>query len=140
MNGLDITTNESYLDSAICSEVIYGIKALQVYSYAVGFNTLVDEKWTGNEQRRPKWTYPKRTWTLEFQKDAEGGRKFEEFFKKVQGRYKTFKFYWSKTYEGVDMGGDGKWYNVRFNSDDLKIEVDYLGYRHFTIDIVEVRQ
>lgn len=139
MIGLDITTNEDYNEVAEGVEA-WGIVALQVYSYTLSYNTLVDDKWTGNEQRRQQWTYPRRTWTLEFQKTPEGGRKLEEFFKEVRGRFKVFKFKWASTYEdGTDMGGDDQWYYVRFNSDDLKTEIDYLGYRHVTIDIIEVR-
>lgn len=138
MYGLDITTNSNYTNASVVSDTIYGIKALQVYSYTLSYNTLVDEKFTGNEQRRPKWSNPRRKWTLEFQKNPSDGRKFEEFFKKVMGRFRTWRFKWADKYEGSDMGGDGKWYYVRFDSDDLKVEVDYLGYRHWTIDIVEV--
>lgn len=137
MIGLDITTNTDYVNA---SDSVWGISALQVYSYTLSYDTLVDEKWTGNEQRRARWTSPRRTWTLEFQKTPELGRKFEDFFKETRGRFKTFKFKWSKNAsDGSDMGGDNKWYYVRFNSDDLKVEVDYLGYRHFTIDIIEVK-
>lgn len=139
MYGLDITTNTNYTDSGSGTELIYGIKALQVYSYEVSYNTLVDEKFTGNEQRRPKWSAPRRKWTLEFQKKPEDGKKFETFFNLVMGRYRTWKFKWSSSYEGMNMGGDGKWYNVRFDSDSLKVNIDYLGYRHFTIDVIEVR-
>lgn len=139
MLGLDVTTNEDYEDSKSGAEFIYGIKALQVYSYEISYNTLVDEKFTGNEQRRPKWSLPRRKWTLEFQKNHSDGVKFEDFFKEVMGRYKTWKFKWSSTYEGMNMGGNELWYNVRFDSDSLKVNIDYLGYRHFTIDVIEVR-
>ena len=78
--------------------------------------------------------------TLEFKKTPEGGRKFEEFFKLCKGRFRAFKFKWSNYYsDSYDMGGDNEWYYVRFNSDELKVNVDYMGYRTFTIDIIEVR-
>lgn len=139
MIGLDITTNDDYTDDVNGVEA-WGIAALQVYSYTLSYNTLVDDKWTGNEQRRQQWTYPRRVWTLEFQKTPEGGRKLEEFFKEVKGRFKAFKFKWAETYsDGTDMRGDDQWYYVRFNSDDLKLEVDYMGYIHTTIEVIEVR-
>lgn len=139
MIGLDITTNEDYKDVANGVEA-WGITALQVYSYTLSYNTLVDEKWTGNEQRRQQWTYPRRKWTLEFRKTPEGGRKLEEFFKEVRGQFKAFKFKWSKIYEdGTDMGGDDQWYYVRLASDDLNFNMDYCGYRTATIDLIEVR-
>ena len=137
MIGLDITTNEDYVQGDM---EVWGITALQVYDYSLSYNTLIDEKWTANEQRRAKWTNPRRVWTLEFKKTPEGGRKFEEFFKLCKGRFRAFKFKWSNYYsDAYDMGGDNEWYYVRFNSDELKVNVDYMGFRTFTIDIIEVR-
>ena len=111
MIGLDITTNENYVQGDM---EVWGITALQVYDYSLSYNTLIDEKWTANEQRRAKWTNPRRVWTLEFKKTPEGGRKFEEFFKLCKGRFKAFKFKWSNYYsDSYDMGGDNEWYYVR---------------------------
>ena len=139
MIGLDVTSNSDYKDVANGVEA-WGIMALQVYSYTLSYNTLVDEKWTGNEQRRQRWTYPRRKWTLEFRKTPDGGRKLENFFKEVRGQFKAFKFKWSKTYEdGTDMGGDDQWYYVRFASDDLQFQINEMGYRVVTIDLLEVR-
>lgn len=139
MIGLDVTSNSDYRDDSIGVEA-WGITALQVYSYTLSYNTLIDEKWTGNEQRRQQWTYPRRKWTLEFRKTPDGGRKLENFFKEVKGQFKAFKFRWASTYaDGTDMGGDDQWYYVRFASDDLQFNVDYCGYRVATIDLLEVR-
>lgn len=139
MIGLDVTSNSDYRDDSIGVEA-WGITALQVYSYTLSYNTLVDEKWTGNEQRRQQWTYPRRKWTLEFRKTPDGGRKLENFFKEVKGQFKAFKFRWASTYaDGTDMGGDDQWYYVRFASDDLQFNVDYCGYRVATVDLIEVR-
>ena len=139
MIGLDVTSNSDYRDDSIGVEA-WGITALQVYSYTLSYNTLVDEKWTGNEQRRQQWTYPRRKWTLEFRKTPDGGRKLENFFKEVKGQFKAFKFRWASTYaDGTDMGGDDQWYYVRLASDDLQFNVDYCGYRVATVDLIEVR-
>lgn len=139
MIGLDVTSNSDYRDDSIGVEA-WGITALQVYSYTLSYNTLIDEKWTGNEQRRQQWTYPRRKWTLEFRKTPDGGRKLENFFKEVKGQFKAFKFRWASTYaDGTDMGGDDQWYYVRFASDDLQFNVDYMGYRVATIDLIEIR-
>lgn len=139
MIGLDVTSNSDYRDDSIGVEA-WGITALQVYSYTLSYNTLIDEKWTGNEQRRQQWTYPRRKWTLEFRKTPDGGRKLENFFNEVKGQFKAFKFKWASTYaDGTDMGGDDQWYYVRFASDDLQFNVDYCGYRVATIDLLEVR-
>lgn len=83
MIGLDCTVSEDYKDVANSVEA-WGIVALQVYSYTLSYNTLVDEKWTGNEQRRQQWTYPRRKWTLEFRKTPDGGRKLENFLKRLE--------------------------------------------------------
>lgn len=137
MIGLDITTNSDYKSGDMD---VRGIMASQVYSYSVEYKTLVDEKWSANEQRRAQWSHPRRSWTLEFQKTPEGGRKFEEFFHECRGRFKAFKFKWSKTYEDLnDMGGDDVWYTVRFDSDSLTQTVDYLGYRVWQVKIIELR-
>lgn len=139
MIGLDVTSNSDYRDDSIGIEA-WGITALQVYSYTLSYNTLIDEKWTGNEQRRQQWTYPRRKWTLEFRKTPDGGRKLENFFNEVKGQFKAFKFRWASTYaDGTDMGGDDQWYYVRFASDDLQFNVDYMGYRVATIDLIEIR-
>lgn len=139
MYNLDISTNEDYYDYELNQEVI-GIAALQVYSYSISYKTLIDEKFTGNEQRRDVWSQPRRTWTLEFQKTPELGRKLENFFKDCLGRRKAFRFKWVKeNADGEDMGGDNEWYYVRFNTDTLTTEIDYLGYRHQTLEIIEVR-
>ena len=51
MYNLDISTNEDYYDYLI-NEQVTGIAALKVYSYTLSYNTLIDDKFTGNEQRR----------------------------------------------------------------------------------------
>lgn len=139
MYNLDISTNEDYYDYYINGQVT-GIAALKVYSYSLSYNTLIDEKFTGNEQRRDVWSQPRRTWTLEFQKSPELGRKLENFFKEHLGRRNAFRFKWVKiNSEGEDMGGDDEWYYVRFNTDTYSTDIDYYGYRHTTLEIIEVR-
>lgn len=139
MYYLDFTTNTDYYDENIEQQVT-GMAALKVYSYTLSYNTLIDEAWTGREQRRDAWVEPRRKWVLEFQKEPTLGRKLEEFFNECKGRKKAFKFKWSKyDKNGEDLGGDDNWYFVRFNSDDITIEIDYLGFRHTTLEIVEVR-
>ncbi len=139
MLGLDITTNTDY--KAAGNLEVWGITALQLYSYTLEFNTLVDEKWTGNEQRRAQWSEPRRTWTLKFQKTPAGGRKLEEFFKQVKGKYRAFKFKWARIYadDGTDNGGDDNWYYVRFDSDSIQFTMNYMGYREVSINLIEVR-
>lgn len=135
---VDFTTNEDYRDYDLDVDVL-GIASLSVYGYQISYNTLIDTKWSGNEQRRDVWTNPRRTWTLEFQKTPALGRKLEEFFKSCLGRKKAFMFKWSKfNSKGEDCGGDDKWYYVRLNSDELKVEIDYYGYRHTTLELIQL--
>lgn len=136
---LDVTTNEDYRDYDLNVDVI-GIAALNVYSYQISYNTLIDTKWSGNEQRRDVWTNPRRKWSLDFEKTPTLSRKIEEFFKQCLGRKRAFMFKWTKTNDrGEDCGGDGKWYAVRMDSDDLKFEISPLGYRKTSFDLIEVR-
>lgn len=139
MYNLDVSTNEDYYDYELNQEVT-GIAALKVYDYSLEYKTLIDEKFTGNEQRRDVWSQPRRTWSLEFQKDATLGRKLEDFFKAHLGRRTAFRFKWVKeNSDGEDMGGDDNWYYVRFNTDKYSTQIDYYGYRHTTLEIIEVR-
>ena len=56
------------------------------------------------------------------------------------GRRTAFRFKWVKeNSDGEDMGGDDNWYYVRFNTDKYSTQIDYYGYRHTTLEIIEVR-
>ena len=59
MYNLDVSTNEDYYDYELNQEVT-GIAALKVYDYSLEYKTLIDEKFTGNEQRRDVWSQPRR--------------------------------------------------------------------------------
>ena len=48
---------------------VFDIPYQAAYSSSIEFKTTVNEKMKGHEQRNPVWTYPKRTFTLKFDKN-----------------------------------------------------------------------
>ena len=48
---------------------IFDIPYKEAYSSCIEFNTQINEKVKGREQRYPIWTYPKRTFYLKFDKN-----------------------------------------------------------------------
>lgn len=138
MEYVDFTTNTDYYDKEHQVMVI-GIEALDIYTHRIRFQTEVDEAFSGNEQRRAQWTNPKMEWNLEFQKTPVAGKKFRDFFIKMKGRFRAFRFIWrSKNRYGENTGGDDKWHTVRFKEDELRSSVDHLGYSSFRIGVIEV--
>ena len=105
----------------------------RAYTASVQFNTIVDEKFTGKEQRRDVWTNPRRKWILEFEKNKVDRESLVTFFIAQKGRKKTFNWTW-----GTDKGGDGQTYLVRFDTDELQLDILELGYSTFNIAIIQV--
>jgi len=105
----------------------------KAYTSSIEFNTIIDEKFTGNEQRRGLWTKPKRTWVLELDKNKVDREALADFFTARKGRKEAFSWVWKE-----DKGGDGKTYRVRFGTDRLEMLVLELGYSNFVLELVEV--
>ena len=105
----------------------------KAYTASVQFQTIVDEKFTGKEQRRDAWSNPRRKWMLEFEKDNFNTEAFAQFFMDQKGRKKAFNWTWEQ-----DKGGDGKPYLVRFDTDELELAMLELGYSTFSVPIVQV--
>ena len=97
------------------------------------FYRIIDKVFTATNNHKVWWDNPKKSWTLEFDKDPETRKKIEEFFIAKRGKFRSFNWTWLK-----ERGGDGKTYHVRFNSDALQMDVDRLGYANFQIQLVEV--
>lgn len=95
---------------------IFNIPYKKAYTSTIEFNTQINEKMKGREQRYPKWTYPKRTFTLKFDKNFIGRQELENFFIEVMGQAGTFEWTWEK-----ERGGDGKTYKCNFDSDSFKV-------------------
>lgn len=110
----------------------------RAYTASVQFNTIVDEVFSGKEQRRDVWTNPRRRWILEFEKSKDtitndNWEQIVNFFIDRKGRKEFFEWTWS-----TDKGGDGKTYAVRFDTDELNLDIMELGYSKFSIPIVQV--
>ena len=101
--------------------------------YSLEFGEIEDRIFSAQDNVKNYWSKPKRKWSLHFQKNAENRKKIEDFFTAKRGRFRSFDWVWEK-----DRGGDGKTYNVRFDSDELNFDIYDYGYSEFTIDIKEV--
>ncbi len=101
------------------------------YTNLIEFKTVINDKMKGREQRYPVWTYPKRTFTLRFDKNFKGRKQLEDFFKEVMGQAGQFRFVWDS-----EKGGNGKEYLCSFDSDSLKQSIKELGYSEVELDLV----
>lgn len=102
---------------------IFNIPYQEAYTTSIEFNTQINEKMKGHEQRYPVWTYPKRTFVLKFDKNFNGRKQLEDFFISVMGQAGKFQFVWEK-----EKGGDGKTYICNFDTDNLKQDIFDFGF------------
>lgn len=93
----------------------FDIDYKRAYTSAIDFQTQINEKQKGHEQRYPQWTYPKRTFTLKFDKNFTGRQELENFFIEVMGQAGKFYWVWDER-----KGGNGKTYTCTFDSDSFK--------------------
>ena len=112
---------------------IFNFEYNRAYTSSIEFNTIVDEKFTGNEQRRDVWTKPRRKWILEMDKNKIDREALVNFFIARKGRKEAFNWVWAE-----NRGGDGKTYRVRFGADKLELNILELGYSKFKIELMEV--
>jgi hypothetical protein len=105
----------------------------RAYTASVKFNTIVDETFSAKEQRRDVWTNPRRKWILEFEKNKLDREALVNFFIAQKGRKKAFNWTWA-----VDKGGDDVTYLVRFDTDELQLDVLEMGYSTFSLPIIQV--
>jgi len=105
----------------------------QAHVSSVGFNTIVDETFTGGEQRRDLWTNPRYKWTLDFEKTQVDTASLMAFFITQKGRKTAFNWTWDSS-----KGGDGNTYLVRFDSDVLDLNIQEMGYSTFSITLIQV--
>lgn len=102
---------------------IFNIPYKEAYTSCIEFNTQINEKMKGREQRYPVWTYPKRTFTLKFDKNFKGRKELEDFFISVMGQAGKFNFIWEKA-----KGGNDKTYVCSFDSDSFKQNIKDFGF------------
>lgn len=103
------------------------------YDATTKFNTLVDSAITANQATRSLWVAPLKRWELDFEKTRENKELIEAFFIAKRGKFKSFKWTWE-----TDKGGDGLEYDVRFDIDELDMDIMEMGYSTFKIPIKEV--
>lgn len=101
--------------------------------FSIEFRTIADAVFSARNSKKTYWELPKRKWTLNFQKTPEVRKKIEEFFLSKRGKFRAFKWTWSS-----EKGGDGKTYDVRFDTDELDLDIFNFGYSEFSLDIKEV--
>ena len=113
------------------SILTFNFEYQDAYTSVIEFDTQINEKHKGKEQRYPKWTYPKRTFTLKFDKNFSDRQALEDFFIDVMTG--AGKFYWTWT---ADKGGNDKTYLCYFESEKFKQNIKDLGYTDCELDIV----
>lgn len=111
----------------------FNIDYKRAYTSTIEFQTQINEKMKGREQRYPKWTYPKRTFTLKFDKNFTGRQELENFFIEVMGQAGKFNWTWDK-----EHGGNGKTYVCTFDSDSLKQNIKDLGYTECDLKLITI--
>ncbi|KKQ09682.1 MAG: hypothetical protein US20_C0005G0002 [Candidatus Pacebacteria bacterium GW2011_GWF1_36_5] len=105
------------------------------------WKTIIDEMYTGGEQRRNQWTQSRKSWALDFDKNSTDTAAIMAFFDARKGQYEAFYWTWKATHPatGESMGGDGVQYLVRFANDKLDISHDIGGYTTFSITLQQVQ-
>lgn len=112
---------------------IFDIPYKEAYTSSIEFSTQINEKMKGREQRYPIWTYPKRVFTLKFDKNARGRKKLEDFFVSVMGQAGKFNFVWQK-----EKGGNGKTYLCNFDTDSFKQSIKDFGFSECELKLVTI--
>ncbi len=115
------------------SDTVFDADYKSVYTTTIEFKTQINEKHFGKEQRYPVWTYPKRTFSLSFDKNFDGRKKLEDFYEKTKGGTEKFLFTWSK-----DKGGNGKQYLCTLDDDKFKQSIYDFGFSECELTFVAV--
>lgn len=103
----------------------------EAYTSTIEFNTQINEKHKGREQRYPKWTYPKRTFTLKFDKNFNDRQRLENFVVEVMQNGGKFNWKWA-----ADKGGNDKTYLCFFEEQKFKQNIKDLGYTECELGLV----
>ena len=112
----------------------FNITYQDVYTSEIEFKTEVIERQQGEEQRYPVWTYPKRTFTLKFDKTPDGRQAIENFFIDVMTNYGgQFLYTWD-----VAKGGNGQTYKCWFDIDTLEMSMKDLGFCETSLKFITI--
>lgn len=113
------------------SILTFNFEYQEAYTSVIEFDTQINEKHKGKEQRYPKWTYPKRTFTLKFDKNFSERQELENFFIEVMQNGGKFNWTWA-----ADKGGNNKTYLCFFESETFKQNIKNLGYTECELGLV----
>jgi hypothetical protein len=117
----------------------FSIKYNRAHSSSIEFKTEIDGEYTAHEQRACLQTNERNSWTLEFEKTPTTFEAMRSFFIARKGRFRAFNWQWKRLdSNGRNIGGNDQWYIVRFDTDKLDFKIDQLGYKTFTVPIVQV--
>lgn len=112
---------------------VFNIPYQDCYSSEIEFKTQINEKHTGKEQRYPVWTYPKRVFTLKFDKNFDGRKLLEDFYISAAGSSGNFYFTWDE-----NKGGNGKTYLCSFDEESFKQNIDDFGFSKSELKIITI--
>lgn len=110
----------------------FNIPYKDAYTSEIEFKTQINEMQKGQEQRYPVWTYPKRTFTLKFDKSFEGRQELENFYINVMSNYGgRFYFEWEES-----KGGNGETYLCWIDSDSFEQNIKDYGFTDAQLKLV----
>ncbi len=109
----------------------FDINYKDAHSTSIEFRTQINEKHLGKEQRYPVWTYPKRVFTLKFDKNFQGRNQLEDFY--INNSENRFYFTWSK-----EKGGDGKTYLCSFDDNSFKQNILDYGFSECELNLITI--
>lgn len=112
---------------------VFNIPYQDCYSSEIEFKTQINEKHTGREQRYPVWTYPKRTFSLKFDKNFSGRKQLEDFYIEVSGASGKFNFVWEES-----KGGNGKTYLCSFDDETFKQNIYDFGFSECELKLITI--
>lgn len=110
----------------------FSIPYKDVYTSEISFNTQINEMQQGQEQRYPVWTYPKRTFTLKFDKSFTGRQELEDFYIDIMSNHNgRFYFEWEES-----KGGNGQTYLCWIDSDSFQQNIKDYGFTEAQLKFV----
>jgi len=112
---------------------VFNIPYKAVYTVDTEFQTQVNEKQKGREQRYPAWTFPKRTFTLKFDKNLDGRTDLENFFINVMGKAGKLDWVWD-----TEKGGNGQTYECWFDTDSFEQNIKDFGYTECELKLITI--
>ena len=112
---------------------VFDIEYQSAYSTIIEFNTQINEKLLGYEQRYPVRTYPKRTFSVRFDKNFTERQQLENFYIATNGGETPFYFDWLE-----NKGGNNKRYLCYFDSDSFEQTILDYGFSQSELTFIAI--